>query len=233
MWRLFFSAARTHCCLLMTEPSPTHVKPDWFSGVIRQRTLARMLFALFAVPCACLSVICLAPLLLSGCPADDVFFRVILQAKPMVILPVGTLAQEVDGAQGSHGGVSGGLYSIDQSPEKVLDFYRRNGAHCVISDQAVYELGGFRLALPAPYWQCDAPAKPWSRGAVDIVPQAGYVNALKAIYNHPPQLVSGSVMSETVVGSELREFYGQPPFPASGWPAGGTVLRTWVGWCDP
>jgi hypothetical protein len=217
----------------MTELPPTHVKPDWFSRVISQRPLERTLLALLAIPCACLAVFCLAPLLLSGCPPGDVFIRFILQTKPTVILPLGTLAQEVDGAQGTNGGWSGGLYSIDQSPEQVLDFYRRNGAHCVMSDQAVYELGGFRLALPAPYWQCDAPAKPWSRGAVDIVPQAGYVNALKAIYNDSPKLVGGIAISDTVVAQQLRGFYGQPPFPASDWPAGGTVLRTWVGWCDP
>ncbi len=35
------------------------------------------------------------------------------------------------------------------------------------------------------------------------------------------------------VGYQLRQFYGQPPFPDADWPEGGTVVETWAGWCDP
>lgn len=213
----------------MNEQPQVSARKDWSSGVISHRAL----ITLFAVPCLCLCAFCFAAVAASDCPVDDFFYRGFLQAKPLVPLPDHTVMKLPEGGQGSHGGWTGGLYATNTSPEEALDFYYSVGGSCEVSTSTVYQLGGFKLDIQSRYWDCDVPAKPWSRGAVSVFPQAGYINALKTVYNDPPQLSGGLTISETVVGYELRQFYGQPPFPDTDWPEGGAILETWAGWCDP
>jgi hypothetical protein len=213
----------------MSEQGSPKGRKDWSGGVISQRTLTVIL----AVPCLCLCAFCIAAIAASECPVDDFFYRGFLRAKPIVPLPDHTVTELSGDTQGSHGGWTGGLYATTESPEEVLAFYRRSGGSCDVSANTIYQLGGFKLDVQSPYWECDVPAKPWSRGAVTVFPQAGYINALKTIYNNPPQLSSSLTISETVVGAELRQFYGQAPFPDTAWLEGGAILRTSAGWCDP
>jgi hypothetical protein len=175
-----------------------------------------------------------AVVVITGCLPEDAYYRGRLQAKPAIVLPDNTTKKYADGGQGNAGGWTGGLYVTTLSPENVVDFYRQLGVFCEVSANTVYKLGGFELDIQAPYWNCrNVPAQPWSHGTVMVFPQAGYINALKTIYDNPPDLYGGRTINETDVGYQLHEFYEQTPFPDTDWPEGGSLLETFVSWCDP
>lgn len=187
----------------------------------------------FVLMCSCISLVCVLTVTASECPADDFVFRGLLKLTPQLPYPEQSLTIARDGAEGSHGGWTGGTHASSLSPEEVVTFLEHNGATCLLSTDNHYQLGGFSLDIGAQYWDCSVQAEPWSRGTVLVFPQAGYVNALQAIYTNPPPLNPGQTIDETIVGYLLSQFHKLYPDIGHDWPEGGSVYSTWLFLCDP
>jgi hypothetical protein len=119
----------------------------------------------------------------------------------------------------------------DMPSTTVAAFYQHRGDTCWQIDGA-YAIGGFMLELQEPYWRCDVATEPWEDGDVDILPQAAYAQALRAVYENPPADLMLPI-SETVIGGRLRQIYQEQLFLLATVSLSETVIFTEVRWCEP